>query len=44
MILDDHGLTLCMVGWNPLAMTIQSNRGHYKCKQPVNPMSLHIFG
>jgi len=24
MALDDHGLTLCMVGWNPLAMTLQS--------------------
>jgi len=42
MALDDHGLTLCVVGGNSLAMTLQNGRGHNKCKFPINPISLHI--
>jgi len=32
MVLDDQGLTLYMVRWNPLATSLQSTRGHRKCK------------
>jgi len=41
MVLDDHGLTLYVVGeihWQ------WSSRGHHKCKQPVNLISLHVYG
>jgi len=44
MALDDHGLTLCVVEWRPLAMALQRSRGDNKCKQPVNLISLHVSG
>jgi len=33
--LDDHGLTLCVVGLNPLAIALQSNGGYHKYKSSV---------
>jgi len=39
MTLDDHELTLCVVGWNPLAMTLQSSWGHHKCRHQTNMIS-----
>jgi len=33
--LDDDGLILCVVGWNPFTMALQSSRGHYKCKSTI---------
>ncbi|WVZ15560.1 hypothetical protein V8G54_013126 [Vigna mungo] len=31
-----NGLALCMVGWNPSAMALQSSRGHHKCTTRPN--------
>jgi len=42
MALNDHGLTLCVVWWNSLAMALHSSRGHYKCKFLMNLISLHV--
>ncbi|KOM43678.1 hypothetical protein LR48_Vigan05g128300 [Vigna angularis] len=36
-----NGLALCMVGWNPSAMALQSNRGHHKCT--TRPSSTYIL-
>jgi len=36
MALNVWRLTLCVVGWNPLAMALQSSKGHHKCKHLVN--------
>ena len=33
-----------VVGWNPLAMALQSSRGHHKCKRPVNPILAYVSG
>jgi len=35
MTLDNDGLTLCVVRWNPLTMALQSNRDHHMCKSSV---------
>jgi len=44
MALDDHGLALSVVEWNPLAMAMSSSRGHHKCRHSVNLISLRVFG
>ncbi|KOM34664.1 hypothetical protein LR48_Vigan02g081400 [Vigna angularis] len=36
-----NGLALCMVGWNPSAMALQSSRGHHKCT--TRPSSTYIL-